>query len=157
MELRRYVDADAVAVVALFTASVHGLAGAHYDAAQRRAWAPVDADIDDWRRRLAAQHVLLAVDGDALAGFIGYEDDGHIDLLYTAPSHARHGVATRLLAAAEHALIAGRAVRLKTEASAVARPFFERHGFAVMAPEDVSRDGVILRRYVMRKPVHRAL
>lgn len=43
--LRAYQASDLAALVALFTASVQGLAAAQYDAAQRLAWAPVQADL----------------------------------------------------------------------------------------------------------------
>ncbi|PAM07785.1 GNAT family N-acetyltransferase, partial [Acinetobacter baumannii] len=42
---------------------------------------------------------------------------------------------------------------LFTEASLVAKPFFLRHGFSVVEEQNVSRGGVMFRRYAMRKAV----
>lgn len=155
MNVRTYRDTDLASVVAVFTESVHGLAGKHYDAAQRAAWAPREPDLAEWSARLDAKRVLVADDDPGLLGFIAYTDDGHIDLLYTAPGAPRRGVATALYRAAEVAL-RGRGVReVHTEASLVAQPFFMVQGFRVVEEQQVERRGVIFRRFAMRKSIAR--
>lgn len=149
--LRDYTDADLSEVVALYTAAVHGLTGDHYTAAQRMAWAPLQPDLAGWRERLRGLRVLLAEERGVLAGFIAWDADGHIDLLFTAPACARRGVAGMLYARAEAALRAAGVGELRTEASLVARPFFEGQGFDVVEVEGVLRGGVSLRRFAMRK------
>lgn len=148
--IRPYRDADLKPVADLFTASVHELTVREYNATQRMAWAPRPPDLDRWRRRLHTHHTLVA-EGDQLAGFISFEPDGHIDLLYTSPRHTRLGVASALYRHVEALLTAQGVTRLHTEASAVARPFFERHGFHVVRPERVVRRGVTFARYAMEK------
>ncbi|MEH6566790.1 MAG: GNAT family N-acetyltransferase [Halopseudomonas sp.] len=151
MRLREGSAADTAACVALFTASVHALTGAHYDAEQRQAWAPLQPDMDFWRRRLGDLRLLLAEDASGLLGFIGYAADGHIDMLFCAPHAARNGVASALYKAAEAELLASGVTRLYTEASAVAEPFFQRRGFSVVEQEKVVRGEVLLLRYRMHK------
>lgn len=151
MRIRTYAVSDLPDVVALFTASVHELAQSHYDAAQRDAWAPREPELHVWGERLRPLHILLAVDDGALCGFVGYEDDGHIDLLFTAPARARAGVASQLYVCAEQSLAASGATELTTEASELARPFFARHGFDVIETQIVQRQAGSLRRYAMRK------
>ena len=146
-----YADDDLPAVAALFTASIHALAVAHYDAGQRAAWAPRPPDLAEWRYRLAGLQVRLAEADGALAGFIGFTGDGHIDLLYTAPEYARQGVAAMLYDETERRLAASGARVLCTEASLVAAPFFSRQGFTVVARQCVMRRGVSFLRYAMRK------
>lgn len=152
MAIRRYETRDLAPVVALFTSSVHTLGAADYDEQQRAAWAPRPPDLDAWRDRLAMLETLVYEDDDkSLAGFIGFEADGHIDLLYTAPGHDRRGVASALYEEAEAAIVASGAETAYTEASAVARPFFERRGFEVVEEETVERRGVAFERFVMTK------
>lgn len=151
IHLRPYQPADLAAVTALFSASVQGLAAAHYNAAQRQAWAPPVADLPTWHMRLTGLQVLLAHRDGQLAGFIGFSLDGHIDLLFTAPGYARQGVATALYAAAEQRLRAAGARELFTEASLTARPFFARQGFSEEQAQTVIRGAVNLQRFVMRK------
>lgn len=79
---------------------------------------------------------------------------GHIGLLYVAPRCTRRGVASALYQTVERTLQVAGVASLFTEASLVARPFFERQGFWVDTEETVVRRGVPLRRCVMRKAVH---
>jgi putative acetyltransferase len=152
MKLRAYTEADAETLAALFTASVHELAMAHYDAEQRQAWAPIPPDLSEWRDRFAGLQTIVAEDQDACLGFIAYEPDGHIDLLYTAPDTARKGVASALLQEVIARFSkAGDVMTLFTEASLVAAPFFLRFGFEVSEEQNVLRRGVHFRRFAMRR------
>jgi len=147
-----YREADMHGLVAVFTSSVHALAAARYDAEQRDAWAPVPPDVDEWRRRLGELHTIVAEEDGSYLGFLSYEANGHIDLLYTAPGATRRGVASALLLEAARQLkIAGGVAELFTEASSVAVPFFLRHGFEIVEEQHVIRRGVSLRRFAMRR------
>jgi len=151
MRIRRYVEADLERVTELFTRSVHALGAQRYDEAQRQAWAPAEPDLERFRARFAGMTLLLAEDQDDLLGFVGFEPDGHVDFLYTSPDHARRGVATRLHDEAVAALRELGVTALFTEASEVARPFFERQGYAVVEREVVELRGVALPRHRMRR------
>ncbi|MGE6793857.1 GNAT family N-acetyltransferase [Pseudomonas guineae] len=153
IHLRPYQADDLTAVTALFSASIQHLAATHYDAAQRQAWAPSAADLPAWQERLAGLQVLLAHRDGQLAGFIGFNLDGHIDLLFTAPDYARQGVASALYAAAETRMQAAGVSRVFTEASLVAQAFFDRQGFSVQQAQTVTRGAVNLPRMLMHKPL----
>ncbi len=150
MQVRPYQHSDAHTLAALFTASVHVLAAPLYNNAQCNAWAPHSPpDLERWHRRLSDLCTLVAHDPHSIAGFISYEQNGHIDLLYTAPSFARCGVASLLLESVTQALPEA---DLHTEASLVAEPFFSRHGFEIVEEQNVTVSGVDFRRYAMRRP-----
>jgi putative acetyltransferase len=154
MLIRPYTHTDLNAVAQLFTDAIHGLAASHYDEAQRAAWAPRPPNLDYWQTRLSPLQVLVAQDppdGGALLGFIGYEKDGHIDLMFTSPTAARRGVASRLLGQAEAALRALDVQALFTEASLLGRPFFERQGFTVKEEQHIELRGAKFRRFAMVK------
>lgn len=151
MRIRAARPSDSAELAELFTSSVHGLASPYYEAAQLHAWAPDPPDVDYWRRRLAAIEVRVAEIDGQLAGFIGFHEDGHIDLMFVHPDRARSGIATSLLEHAERELVAAGVLSFRTEASEAARPFFERQGFAVDHREVVDIRGVEVGRYVMRK------
>jgi putative acetyltransferase len=142
---------DAEALASLYLASVHQLAAGHYDAAQREAWASSVRDLAAWRERLATLHVLVAECRGETAGFIACDGEGYIDLLFTAPAHARRGVATALFLAASQQLHEQGRYRLRTHASLAARAFFERQGFRVVATETVGRAGSELKRFEMER------
>jgi len=149
--IRTATAGDHGALVELFTDAVHQLTAPHYDASQREAWAPRTPDLAAWSQRLSQLTVLLAeTDGD-IAGFLGHDDHGHIDLLFSAPAHARRGIAGQLLRLAETRLQAAGVHHLHTEASHLARPLFERLGYQVIEAETVERNGVSLQRWRMAK------
>jgi len=151
LRLRTYHADDLTALVALFQASVNQLTASHYDAAQRQAWAPEVADLTAWQTRFASLELLIADDAQTIAGFIGFSLDGHIDLLYCAPSHARQGIASALYSAAEQRLREAGVHKLHTEASLVAQAFFASQGFSVQQAQTVTRGAVTLPRMLMRK------
>ncbi|EPS3005117.1 GNAT family N-acetyltransferase, partial [Acinetobacter baumannii] len=134
MNVRTCTESDVASIAVVFTESIHVLGASHYDASQRNAWAPRPADIEAWSARLSGLQTLLAIEGDAVIGFISYELSGHIEFLYTAPGSERRGVASVLYREVEKALPG---VSLFTEASLVAKPFFLRHGFSVVEEQNV--------------------
>jgi len=149
--IRKYRIQDLSPVVRLFTDSVHELTAGAYDETQRYAWASRTPHLDTWRERLESPETLVAEEGSDLAGFISYEKDGTIDLVFTAPNYARRGIASALYHEAEQQLKDLGVTELKTEASVVARPFFERHGFEVVDEQRVTVRGAQFLRYLMRK------
>jgi len=155
VEVRAYADADLETVVAVFTESVHQLAARDYSALQRAAWAPQPPALEPWVRRMRAVTTQVAVDGPQVVAFISHDRAGHIDLLFTAPTHARRGIATLLYRSVEESLVAAGVVAAFTEASLTARPFFERCGFVLTREEVVMRQGCALRRFALRKSLRR--
>ena len=151
--IRRFMPDDAAALAALFYESVHKGARRAYDKAQRRAWAPRIPDTDEWRDRLSAQTVLVAERNDNPIGFMTLREDGCIDLAFVAPDAIGQGVAKALYDDILEAAVQAGMPRLHAEASLMARPFFERQGWTVIAPETVVRDGVSLPRFRMEKRI----
>lgn len=149
-----YREPDTEGLVAVFTSSVHALAAAQYDAEQREAWAPNPPNLDEWRQRFSRLHTIVAEEDGSYLGFISYDDNAHIELLYTAPHAARRGVASALLQQAAAQLSrAGATAELFTEASLIAAPFFLRHGFEITEEQHVVRHGVSLQRFSMRRRI----
>ncbi len=151
LQLRPYRADDLAPLVGTFTDSVHVLARPFYDEAQRAAWAPDEANLDEWRARLSGISVLVAEEDGILAGFIGYSPDGYVALLYTASHAARRGVASMLYARVESEWRAAGLARAFAEVSLAARPFFDRQGFTVVEEERVERRGVFFTRFKMSK------
>jgi putative acetyltransferase len=151
--IRAYEQRDAADVADVFFRSVRQVAVSDYTPAQVQAWAP--------ERRTAAQArqwlgdgrlVLLAVSADDRAvAFIDLEPDGHIDHIFCAPEAAGQGVASQLYEAAETAARQQNLSRLHTEASELARPFFERKGFRVLERQDMVLRGEPIHNYKMAK------
>jgi putative acetyltransferase len=151
--IRDYDRGDAADLADVFFRSVRQVALSDYTAAQVAAWAP--------ERRTAEQMHETASDGrltliaaderDRAVAYIDLEPDGHIDHVYCAPEAAGHGIASQLYDAIEAAAREQGISRLFTEASELARRFFEQKGFALLERQDMVLRGVPIHNYRMSK------
>ena len=151
--IRLYRDDDAEALSALALAAIREVGSHAYSLEQVEAWAARHPGPGMYRRRASERHaIVMAVDSDDTpVAYAVLEPDGHLDRLYNHPQHTRRGLASRLLAAAEeHARALGLS-RLYTEASELARPSFERAGYAVTHRRNFEIDGVPIHNYAMEK------
>ncbi|MEL6824945.1 MAG: GNAT family N-acetyltransferase [Pseudomonadota bacterium] len=122
-----------------------------YTDAQSQAWMPVPRQGSDWHARLAKQHVILAVQGHAILGFMSIEPGGYVDFAYIRPRAQGSGLFRRLFAAImEQAALAGE-TQLSTHASLMAQPAFAAMGFEIEFHETVEVDGQSLPRAKMVK------
>lgn len=149
--VRDYRQADLDDLIAIFTAAIRGTAGREYTRAQARAWAPDTPDRAAWAARRASRPTFVAQIGNATAGFSDLQPDGHIDMMFVHPDHQRRGIAAALLGHVEAQARMAKLPRLFTEASLAARPFFARHGFAVIAEQQVPLRGEVLTNFRMEK------
>jgi putative acetyltransferase len=153
VSIRTYQRDDAADVADVFYRSVHGVATSDYSEEQVRAWVPGRWDAEREHQRSGdGRLVLVAADerGQVIA-FIDLESDGHIDRLFCAPEAAGRGIASRLYDGVEAAARERPLGRLYTEASELARRFFERKGFIVLERQDKILRGVPIHNYRMEK------
>ena len=155
LTLRPYAAGDAAALVELFRDTVRSVNLADYSAEQVRAWAPDEIDADAWARRLANNKSFVAELGGRIAGFAELTAEGHVHMLFVAKDRQRQGVASALLARAEAEARERGLDELTTEASLTARPVFEKHGYAVIARQEVDIRGQTLTNFRMAKPLTR--
>lgn len=155
--LRPYQADDAAALLMLFRDTVRRVNSRDYSPVQVAAWAADDIDAAGWCGRFAGRFVWVAEQGGRPVGFAELEPDGHIDRLYVAADCQRQGIGRLLLSAVIAEARRAGLPRLFTEASITARPFFEHHGFVVLAPQLVTCRGVEFENYRMECRLDRAL
>ena len=153
--IRDYDADDAPQIVRLFYETVCSVNCADYSEEQVRAWAPGVPDPEEWHARMADRRTLVAEEGGEVVGFAELENDGRLDMLYVRRDTVGRGVGRLLYEAVEREARAQGLGWLFTEASITARPFFERRGFRVVREQMVSRRGVSLTNFVMRKDLRR--
>ena len=146
-KIRPYEERDFATLCAIFLRAIKETASADYSPRQIAAWAQVDEA--RWRQKIAASRVLVAVKEASPVGFITAVDD-YIDLLFVSPDYSRQGVASALL----NTLLRQLPERVYTvEARITAKPFFARHGFTVMQPQEVTARGEQFLNYLMRRQI----
>jgi putative acetyltransferase len=151
--LRPYQPDDAPVLLALFRDTIRRVNCRDYLPAQIAAWASDDIDPADWASRFSGRFVIVAEEAGRVAGFAELEVNGHIDRMYVSADHQGQGVGRALLAAVVAEARRLQLVRLLVEASITARPFFEAHGFVVLAPQVVTLRGVQFINYRMEHVV----
>ena len=152
LSIRPWRPSDSGSLSALYEASVRELGARDYTPAQVEAWASLTPSPEALTTRMQDGRTrLVAESNEEVAGFIDIEADGHIDLLYVAPSATGQGVARTLLETAEALAPISGAVRLYAEASETARPVFERLGYAVTGRRDFEVAGVPIHNWAVEK------
>ena len=151
--VRTYEPRDAADVAEVFYRSVREVARSDYTDEQLKAWVPGPLNVErEHLRSSDGRLVLVAADErDRVVAFTDLEPDGHIDRLFCAPEAAGLGIASQLYDALEAAALEQGIGRLFTEASELARRFFERKGFVVLERQDKILRGVPIHNYRMAK------
>ena len=127
--LRPMLPTDLPVLAEIFRASIEGLTDEDYSIEQQEAWAARADDLESFGGRLTSNLTLVATLEQAPIAFASLESDRKIDMLFVHPGAVRHGAATKLVDALE-TLAAGRGtVRVTTDASDTARPFFDQRGY----------------------------
>jgi putative acetyltransferase len=151
--VRTYEPRDAAGLADVFYRSVREVARSDYTDDQVKAWVPGPLNVEREHLRSSDGRLVLvaANEQDGVVAFIDLEPDGHIDRLYCAPEAAGRGIASRLYDGLEAAAREQGIARLFTEASELARRFFEGKGFVVLERQDKILRGVPIHNYRMAK------
>jgi putative acetyltransferase len=147
--LRPYKPSDANACFRVFHAAVQIGAAEHYTHEQRNAWAPDTEMPDNWPQMFENQISWVATRWGRVNGFMTMGCNGHVDLAYVAPDHVGRGIGLALYRKLKAAARDRNLPFMTTEASLIAKPFFERQGWQIEARQSVIRNGVILTNYRM--------
>jgi putative acetyltransferase len=151
MQIRPLTHRDAAACHAIFHSAVHDGARQHYTVEQLNAWAPSKLPASGWAARLTQGFAVGAKRFGRLVGFFTLGRDGHIDFAYVLPNEMGKGTAGALYEACEGQARAWGLDVMDTEASHLARRFFEKRGWHVTAQQVVIRDGVGIENFRMEK------
>lgn len=151
LHLRHYRSGDTEALAGIYRDAVIGTGTGAYDPEQIAVWSSFPGDLTVFRKLFEQGLTLVAEVGDRPVAFGQLHPIDHVSLLYTASRHGRRGYAGAIYQALEAHAVAQGAVRLRTEASRLSRPFFEKVGFRVLAPEYPLYAGVRFERFRMEK------
>lgn len=153
MNIRAYRETDAQGTLDVFLSAVNETASAHYSTEQIAAWSrPGERELCAWNSA-RSRGTFVATIGNRLVGFSDVSDGGYIDMMFVAPEFGRRGIASALLAHISGIAKAAGTTELSTDASITARPFFERHGFAVVAEQRPLAHGIEMINFRMTRKI----
>ena len=153
---------DHAEVVAVYRDAVLSQASGIYSHAQRRAWAELAAGRPSLALELergigwASLGPIPATAAGAaeqapIEAFALLDPADRISLLYCRGRACRQGRGRALLEVLESVACSAGTPRLRTEASFLSRPLFERQGWQVDRLERLSLGGVVFHRFLMSK------
>jgi len=151
MHVRDFTFGDEPALHAVFYSAVHTIAAGDYTPAQLDAWAPDRPDMEKWTVRMRAIRPFVVEEDGRIVGYADLQANGYIDHFFVSGTCARRGIG-RILMNRIHAH-AGELniVRLFSDVSLTAQPFFERFGFHVLEFKTIVVSGVSLPNARMAK------
>ena len=143
---------DLAALSSIYIDAVETIGPRAYSPAQIAAWRrwPIDSP-DEVKQRVFAGTCRVAECEGIPVAFAAFTPPDHLDFLYTKGAFAGRGLATQLHQQLEAIARDQKAVMLRTEASYLSRPVFNRLGYEVIEIEDVVRFEEKFRRFKMRK------
>ena len=145
--IRAYQPSDCMEIMELFYRTVHTVNAKDYTAEQLNVWATGQADREKWNQSFCENDSIVAVEGKIIVGFGDIDRTGYLDRLYVHKDYQRKGIATAICNELE-----GRVHQtVVTHASITARPFFEKRGYQVLREQQIERQGIFLKNFIMGK------
>jgi putative acetyltransferase len=152
MKLSPISPKDATGCYDVFFHAVHSGTDRFYTPDQQAAWAPPRHEIpSNWPDRLTQGFAVCAKKWGKIVGFMTMGHDGHIDFAYVLPTEMGKGTAGKLYDACESEARHLKLEVMDTEASHLAKRFFEKRGWRVTARQMVIRNGVGIENFRMEK------
>lgn len=143
-------------LIRIYTNAVRHAAPGFYTEAQIEAWAPLTADIPEWKTSLEAHEAIVAINHEgSVLGFADYHVKKlQINRLYVSPEAQGFGIGTSLLAEVESVLVElGLQEVFTLESSLNARSFYEQQGYTCVGSRDVAFKGQSYRNLLMKKQI----
>lgn len=147
MQIRGYRSGDCEEMATLFYNTVHTVNAKDYPSEQLNVWATGQVDLEQWDRSFQEHISLVAVEDGVIVGFGDIDETGYLDRLYVHADYQGRGIATAICDRLESE-ISG---TITTHASITARPFFEVRGYRLIKEQQVERQGIFLKNFVMEK------
>lgn len=145
--IRTYQEQDLKEIIDLFYHTVHAINKKDYTEEQLNAWAPKNGDLNRWNTLLSEHFTIVAVYQNQIVGFGDITSTGYLDHLYVHYQFQGKGIATRIVDLLEMNSFS----KIEVHASLTAKPFFEKRGYIVVKEQQVKRNGIFLKNYVMEK------
>lgn len=149
--IRTAISTDIEELRVLFQDTVLVINRRDYSQAEVEDWASCGADPSKWEGMMKTLYFVVAVDRQQIVGFSSITLQGYLHSMFVHKDFQGRGVASMLLNEIERYAMANGIVRITSEVSLTARPFFEKKGYAVEAEQKRRANRLCLINYWMAK------
>lgn len=149
--LRKATLNDLSEIQQLFVETIQAVCSKDYSEKQIEVWTSSVKNLERWQNMIQNQYFLVAIEKNKIVGFGSLENENYVDVLYVHKDFQRQGIAHVLLEALEKEAFSKGSIRLSSDVSITAKPFFEAKGFRVIEKQEVIRQNTILINFKMLK------
>ncbi len=150
--IRQATVSDVPEMTELYRSTVLTVNRKDYSAEEVEDWASCGDDTAHWDELFVEQHYIVAEnDKGKIIGFASINDTGYMHTLFVHKDFQHQGIATLLYQTLERYAKEKGTVRITSEISITARPFFEKQGFIVDEEQKRKANKLYLTNYKMNK------
>lgn len=150
--IRAALQSDAVELKNLFQNTVLAINRRDYSQAEVEDWASCGDDLYNIENMIKTHYFIVAVNQQSeIVGFSSITSQGYLHSMFVHKDFQGEGIATMLLNEIEQYAITNGIMRITSEVSLTARPFFEKKGYIVEEEQKRKANQLSLTNFWMAK------
>ena len=150
--IRAALQSDAVELKKLFQNTVLAINRRDYSQAEVEDWASCGDDLSNIEDMIKTHYFIVAVNQQSeIVGFSSITPQGYLHSMFVHKDFQGEGIATILLYEIEQYAITNGIMRITSEVSLTARPFFEKKGYIVEEEQKRKANQLSLTNFWMAK------
>ena len=150
--IREALQSDAVELKKLFQNTVLAINRRDYSQAEVEDWASCGDDLSNIEDMIKTHYFIVAVNQQSeIVGFSSITPQGYLHSMFVHKDFQGEGIATILLNEIEQYAITNGIMRITSEVSLTARPFFEKKGYIVEEEQKRKANQLSLTNFWMAK------
>lgn len=150
--IRAALQSDAVELKKLFQNTVLAINRRDYSQAEVEDWASCGDDLSNIEDMIKTHYFIVAVNQQSeIVGFSSITPQGYLHSMFVHKDFQGEGIATMLLNEIEQYVITNGIIRITSEVSLTARPFFEKKGYIVEEEQKRKANQLSLTNFWMAK------
>ena len=150
--IRAALQSDAVELKNLFQNTVLAINRRDYSQAEVEDWASCGDDLSNIENMIKTHYFIVAVNQQSeIVGFSSITSQGYLHSMFVHKDFQGEGIDTMLLNEIEQYAITNGIMRITSEVSLTARPFFEKKGYIVEEEQKRKANQLSLTNFWMAK------
>ena len=150
--IRAALQSDAVELKKLFQNTVLAINRRDYSQAEVEDWASCGDDLSNIEDMIKTHYFIVAINQQLeIVGFSSITPQGYLHSMFVHKDFQGEGIATMLLNEIEQYAITNGIIRITSEVSLTARPFFEKKGYIVEEEQKRKANQLSLTNFWMAK------
>lgn len=149
---RKAINTDIIEIKSLYQNTVLTVNRRDYSQAEVEDWASCGDNLSEVEGMIKTHYFIVAVNQESqIVGFSSITPQGYLHNMFVHKDFQGKGIATILLNEIERYVITNGIIRITSEVSVTARPFFEKRGYKVVEEQKRKANQLSLTNYWMAK------